>query len=484
MKRIISVLIALVMASTCTCMLTVEIFAAGANVALLDTDGNQVNTFDTIPAAVSAISKDGMTVKLLENCSIKATSTSNNIGSAYSYTLDGNGKTVECEYTGSANYFSAFGIWSIPATSVLTIKNITLNANGCHGVYQQGATVNYVNCTINTTKKSFLGSPVYVGGDVDTTAGSAVANIYSGAYWAQGGAVAVNVYKNATVNVYGGYFCSDDHAAALCYGAATAQSYMNVFDGKFESKTGRALIVNAYGNVNVFNGDFITGGTNSAMRNNNANAKLYAYEWQYNNVTNVNSVEIPVPKLNTGAAVRLVEGSNGIRFVSTIGADVIEKLNWCKATDISFGTVIAKASDVETVGNFNMGALAACGFTYVDIPAVDGLTGSDTDGYTMRAALVDIKEQNETLVLAAVPYVKATVNGTEVYYYGDYTPADHSRSTREVAKSALSDVKDSSELGYTKLVKQETYADGIYVGKYSPYIKSERDALYAYTVDN
>jgi hypothetical protein len=144
--------------------------------------------------------------------------------------------------------------------------------------------------------------------------------------------------------------------------------------------------------------------------------------------------------MNEGAMIRAdvdagLAGS-GIRFTSTVSADVAATLNAMVAANeiksYSFGTVIFQESSLEKLGNKAVTAvnLKNAGEIYADVPAVNGISElKDSNGktyYEFRAAIVNIKKANYDKLLCAISYIEFTLNsGATIRYYGDFDPENY-----------------------------------------------------------
>lgn len=164
------------------------------------------------------------------------------------------------------------------------------------------------------------------------------------------------------------------------------------------------------------------------------------------------------PAMNEGAMIRAdvdagLEGS-GIRFTSTVSAEVAEKLNaMVTANEIkgySFGTVIFQESSLEKLGAKAVTAvnLKNAGEIYADVPAVNGISElKDSNGktyYEFRAAIVNIKKANYDKLLCAISYIEFTLNsGATIRYYGDFDPENYV-SAEYTAFQCITDLMSTS----------------------------------------
>lgn len=178
------------------------------------------------------------------------------------------------------------------------------------------------------------------------------------------------------------------------------------------------------------------------------------------------------PVMQTGAGVRLVKNSSGLRFLADISAEVLAAAESQKdeGTEVKIGTLICPADLVAERSTFTHRALDVAGTLYQDVSAKDGLT-YDADGNAhLRVALVEIAASNYERAFAARTYISYIKDGKTVYVYADYAETDHARSIAAVAQAALSDVRTERDAEYPYAV----------AGGYSPYNSAERAVLQAY----
>ena len=187
--------------------------------------------------------------------------------------------------------------------------------------------------------------------------------------------------------------------------------------------------------------------------------------------------------MRDGAGVRLIAGDDdgsGIRFTTDISAEAVAyaKAMTDDQSSITYGTVIVPTKNVSGHANFSISSLEAKGVKYENIVANVGMTGSDAEGYTIRCALVKIKQENYEMKLSARAYVSYTVNGQRVYVYSDYVVTNNSRSIAQVAESALSDVQSTATVKGVLDYNNKVMQNGVEV--YSPYTDEQIAILRAY----
>ena len=214
------------------------------------------------------------------------------------------------------------------------------------------------------------------------------------------------------------------------------------------------------------------------------------------------------PEVDGFASIRAnteegLKGS-GIRFTSTVPADVTEQLDSLVASgDIqkySFGTVIFKESSLTKLDDQTVtaDALKKAGEVYADVPAVNGISRlTDANGktyYVFNAAIINLKKANYDLSLGAVPYVELTLrSGATVRFYEDFD-VDNCTSADLTAFQCITDLSDtvrsSEKFVYQhKVTETYEYNNNKYQKfkkvtldspKYCAYSSVERNILRAY----
>lgn len=164
------------------------------------------------------------------------------------------------------------------------------------------------------------------------------------------------------------------------------------------------------------------------------------------------------PTMITGASVRIVEGSNGIRFASTLDQN---------AEFVRYGTLIAKQSELGSVA-FTMEAMTTAGVKFANILATEAGTVAGDAVNTYNAALTNLPEDQFVTDFAARAYVVYTLNGKEYVVYSDFDSAAQVRNISDVAQAARTDTKTAAD---------ETYCYEVAEGVWSPYTKSEYELL-------
>lgn len=148
--------------------------------------------------------------------------------------------------------------------------------------------------------------------------------------------------------------------------------------------------------------------------------------------------------MESGAQVRLRTekgGLSGLRFISTFSKATLDAINaLANGATVEYGTLITTTENVinKANGNFTVAGLGGAANedkTYIKIVAKNGITMNADGSMKIRAALVDIKEENYEKSFSAIAYAKIG----DTYYYGDFSIADNSRSIASVAEKALAD---------------------------------------------
>jgi len=259
--------------------------------------------------------------------------------------------------------------------------------------------------------------------------------------------------------IYAGYF----EAYKLCCARATNGGWLEIWGGYFNflgAATGggspvRAGTSGGTGHVDVFGGSYYTTDKGAAI--NCANAQSYltvhaegvtAVGGAYLVGGNTNAATQYYPdgdhehegtiSMTDGAGVRLYPNSNGLRFVSVVTAEALNYIrNVLGGTNLRFGTLIAPADEVAKAKGFTLELMDAAGAQYVDIPAESGLVARAAGGYYIRAALVNIREENIDREFAAVGYVQFEVGDMTFTSYTAYREVRNARSIEQVARLAL-----------------------------------------------
>lgn len=188
------------------------------------------------------------------------------------------------------------------------------------------------------------------------------------------------------------------------------------------------------------------------------------------------------PTMENGAQIRadVVEEQSGIRFVTTLSAEVQEKLLALKnaGATLAFGTLIAPADYVAAAGEFTRAALDALNLytaAYVDIPAVHSVEDNDGNGIPdlFHGILVGIKVKNAQRHFAVCSYVKVTDGSGTNVYYSAYSTEANSRTMHALSVAALQDVKAEQTVDYL-------FPSILELGAYSRYSEKAQTVLNVY----
>ncbi|MBQ3483452.1 MAG: hypothetical protein IJA78_04675 [Clostridia bacterium] len=177
--------------------------------------------------------------------------------------------------------------------------------------------------------------------------------------------------------------------------------------------------------------------------------------------------------MTNGAQIRMVESSNGLRFVTTFRKATVDALN--ALGEVTYGTLIVPLDYlIATGGIFTHEALTAAGLESADIVADNGMIVDANGNVTVRAALVNIKTENYARGFAAISYAKVG----DTYYYGTFESLYNARSIEQVATMALNDVYFVVGALNGKLYTYESVVEGI--NGYSRYNAAQQEILAAY----
>ena len=335
-----------------------------------------------------------------------------------------------------------------------------------------------------------------------------VFDIYGGTYTSRNNAIIAQFRTNCTLNVYGGVFLDESYGTKiidmLSQKSADLRDDMlvNIYDGYFGSYGNGRIMVVMTGTMNFYNGiveDINSNRSQGDLFTVRGTAKLNVYGGRIIHTSNGSddlkdgvedgiqnqvgtNLNCPtgwdaLPQTLAGASVRMVAGSEGIRFESQIPAALVALAESLadEGTEVSYGTLIVPTATIADQAHLSLNTLRALGLEegvdYVDIVAEDGMTVDGQGNVNLRAALINIQDANFDLELSAVSYIRYVRDGHEVTVCSDYVAGDHSRSMSYVAQKALEDVKDAQDAVY----RYET-ADG----SFSRYSDEQRAVLQGY----
>ena len=313
-----------------------------------------------------------------------------------------------------------------------------------------------------------------------------VLNIYGGYFLIklpgddQGRCVAARG-EGTVVNVYGGIFVSNTYKDCICpRGSAVANIYGGTYIQDYP-KAGEECVRYGYdgGTVNLV---FATYVTNELSSDDNKGVSANTKKIEYvclsgSTLYAAYQKTIPTTKLaSTNVAFKGEQGS-GIRFNSTVAADLIAYANEKKdfGTELKYGTVITAADylDCANQDDYTVSPeeLTRRGLAYQDVAAVNGITDNADGSVSFNAVLAGITGKNANRDFAAVAYVEYVKDGHAVRVYGLYDAATGSANMADLAVAALADVS---------LTESATHMYKTADGKYSPYTAEQQAVLAVY----
>ncbi|HBF15366.1 MAG TPA: hypothetical protein DDW30_06760 [Clostridiales bacterium] len=209
---------------------------------------------------------------------------------------------------------------------------------------------------------------------------------------------------------------------------------------------------------------------------------------------NVDKDTILSYKPDMGAAsVRMKDDSYGLRFTTTISADVA---NFAKAmvdrgtmTSFSYGTLIVRYEDIKDMTDITLEALTAANVKYLDVKAEKGIVENSSGSVTLSTALVNIKEANYGVKFCAISYITYVYADTTLGTITTYAAPSEASSIADAAWRALADVSTELKSGCTNpLHSYWKLENGEYVevdgDVYTKYSKAQQAALLAFTSAN
>ena len=543
MKKLISFALAVIMIASLFTLCVLFAFAEGEyDAEVLNAEGTKIADLnlseltDFGAAGTKMAGWDGYTIKLL-----KDVTTANTVFLVGNITFDGNGHQIT--FTGNSGNKNVFSVATDGSkvsegagpSEYKTVKIVNLKATTtgmilipyfsnvefgegndftAPGAMFWGSRSNGGKLTFTGGKYTTSGNLAIFGLDgksyeVDirggefatSTAGAIVnqtiestVNISGGSFSSTNGFI-IQMKKAGTVNISGGKFVlSGSNVIINMLADAPGNLNVNIYDGYFYSTSFNRIAAVLAGTMNVYGGIFRntnrTEGDLFTVRN---AAKLNIYGGTIINVAGKDSIQVInggtlnypdeaklYPAMGVGASVRLVEGSNGIRFASTFSKSLIDFVNSNKdvGTAVKYGTIIMPKNNIVEGFGFTLNELNIIGKEegkdYVNIEAVDSITSSGAGGVKISSALVNINEENFALELSAISYLRYTKDGHDVYIYSVYNSENNSRSISYVAQKALEDLTDSNNSAY----KYEVTVEGNV--KYSRYTDAQRAILNGY----
>ena len=543
MKKLISFALVVIMIASLFTLCVSFVFAEGEyDAEVLDAEGTKIADLnlseltDFGAAGTKMAGWDGYTIKLL-----KDVTTANSVFLVGNITFDGNGHRIT--FTGNSGNKNVFSVATDGSkvsegagpSEYKTVKIVNLKATTtgmilipyfsnvefgegndftAPGAMFWGSRSNGGKLTFTGGKYTTSGSRAIFGldtksyevdirgGEFATSTDGAIVNQtiestvnISGGSFSSTKAPIIQMNKAGTVNISGGKFrLSGDNLIINMLADAPGNLNVNIYDGYFYSTSFNRIAAVLAGTMNVYGGIFRntnrTEGDLFTVRN---AAKLNVYGGKIINVADKDPIQVInggtlnypdeaklYPAMGVGASVRLVEGSNGIRFASTFSKSLIDFVNSNKdvGTAVKYGTIIMPKNNIVEGFGFTFNELNMIGKEegkdYVNIEAVDSITSDGAGGVKISSALVNINEENFALELSAISYLRYTKDGLDVYIYSVYNSENNSRSISYVAQKALEDLTDSNNSVY----KYEVTVEGNV--KYSRYTDAQRAILNGY----
>ncbi len=185
--------------------------------------------------------------------------------------------------------------------------------------------------------------------------------------------------------------------------------------------------------------------------------------------------------------VRMKDDSFGLRFTSTVSAEVIgfakNLVSKNVMTTYSYGTLIVKQSDVASLTEISESALTGANIKFLKVSADKGLTNGTNDIF--NAAMINIKEANYQVKFCAIAYITYVYAGEENKTLTVYSDVGEACSIEEAALTALADVSETVVSGCSNPVHSYyVLQDGKYVevdgDRYSKYSKAQRETLLSF----
>lgn len=155
-------------------------------------------------------------------------------------------------------------------------------------------------------------------------------------------------------------------------------------------------------------------------------------------------VNLPDLKLTTlsGASLRLIKDSAGIRFRGTVDKTAYDE--YCdKFENVSAGILFTVKENLDGIADFTVQELSNKCRVYKCITAEkwnNGKTLQTDNFYGFNCAIVNVKDVNINKYYCARSYVKFDRNGATEYVYGNFSPAENSRSVKDLALTAMQDL--------------------------------------------
>lgn len=159
--------------------------------------------------------------------------------------------------------------------------------------------------------------------------------------------------------------------------------------------------------------------------------------------------DVVFPELTTmtGASLRLVEDSSGIRFHGKVDKEQYEAFSQ-KFTDASVGMIITLKDHLTTINDFTVENLVNANKDYIEIPAIKWYnedTAEEDGYYGFYCAVANVLPQNIRRHFVFRTYAKCTIGQTVHYAYGNYDEENNSRSVYDIACKIYENIDDYDE---------------------------------------
>ncbi len=169
----------------------------------------------------------------------------------------------------------------------------------------------------------------------------------------------------------------------------------------------------------------------------------------------------PIVQTHTGASLRLVKDSPGIRFSGSVDKKTYDSY-LTKYKNVSAGILITTEDVLGQTEELTVDAVLGKQHAFITAEIWNNEKSAETDGfYGFYCALTNIKEQNIQKRFCVRAYLKYDENDVTKYIYGNYNFLENARSAKEVACSAR---ENADEYTSQQLEIINYYADFVYQG--------------------
>ena len=434
--------------------------SAGGEHAVNVQNGSVTMTGGTVSAGSVAIygNKTGGSISI-SGGTVRTTTGGNTIA------FDGAG-TRTLNISGTAQIIAAGSVailGTASATPTITITGGTITAGGDFCIDTRGGTVNISNGTLATSSTWGF----YVRGSVAYT-------ITGGTFMSNGPLFGFSGATGASLNITGGTFIIKGNgngafvakpgSAGSCTVTIDGGLFVNSSTANIEnvmvaaSLAGENTIMFVSGKVlykeNVTNMIIDTPApkTESATYDVNGNGVIDEDETFYvYKLKSVRKISFPATnsrysgEMEKGAAVRIAEGGNGLKFTAVYSAAVIKNLDKKAETgsEIFYGMLIFPTEQFEEMETFQTDDLLAlievAGCTHLVGGNGAQVTVDESGNVILQGAITGITD--ETVSYSAVSYVCLKTGKESSYYFTAYNMDDNARSARDIAEAALADTE-------------------------------------------